>query len=67
MQRNRIGNKQDEPRIINFGRHIQVGKVSSPVDFHPHRECPLPTFSKSKIQIEYVEKLICDYLTNGDR
>ena len=59
--------QKTEPKSANFGKHIHAEKVSSSANFHPNHRPPWPSFSRSKIRIEYIRKFIRDYLANHDK
>ena len=55
------------PRSAHFCVHINVDKIHSRANFYPNRQRYWPSFSRSKIRIEYIVTFIREYLSNGDR
>ena len=56
-----------EPRSASFFENINVDSVNSPANFHPNRQWPWPSFSMSKIRIDYIGKFVREYIVNDDR
>ena len=53
-------------KSANFDKRMH--KISSSSNYHPNRQSPRLSFSRSEIRIEYIRKFIRDdYLASGDR